>query len=457
MKRPMTTKSRRIESLQGQVYRYYLIENEAKAQGKFFKRTRYFLARWSLMLYREYLIDDIKVRAESLSYLMLFSILPIIAGCFFIFTIFTQFGMVQEAIGSFVNNILDTIPYENRDVIEEYVLKFKDAYLASISGKSGKLGIFALAILIWVGLQTFNNIDLALNHIWRSDRDRPFIEKLRNFIVVSVGAPLVLAASLSIPLILQQIPATRSLFELLPFLSGLLNFVIPTLLTLGTFTMLYRFVPVTQVRWKSALIGSIFTSILLQIANEGMNIYFRIGTNTAYGKAAIIPLIGFWIYLIWIIIILGAEVSYLCQNEQYVVHQPAHSPTLLEVECLLAVVVELMKSYENGSNPVSFESLYQFTRLTPESLRKILNYLESNGWMLKTLPVTLNTDPGYSLARNVQGDRVSDLLKDFLIQNRPRAAENASTLIFEKSLETWIQQFESKIFGDFLVRQKTII
>ena len=122
-----------------------LVEKEQASTG--IQRIFYKALRWLMMLYVEFIKDDVKVRSESLAFLMIFSLLPLIAGCFFIFTILTQFGLVQEAIGDFVTRILETFPEDQRSLILEYTLKFKDAYLASIAGKSGTLGIFSLAIL----------------------------------------------------------------------------------------------------------------------------------------------------------------------------------------------------------------------------------------------------------------------------------------------------------------------
>lgn len=402
------------------------------------------------MLYREAVKDDVKIRAESLSFLMIFSMLPLIAGSFFIFTIFTQFGMVQEALGNFINHFLGTIPDENRHLIEDYVLRFKDSYLHNISGKSGTLGIFALAILGWVGLQTFNNIDRTINFIWSSDRERPFLEKSRNFIVVTFGAPLVIIASLSVPLILKQLSFTRVIFERLPVLMSLINFLVPVALVFATFAVLYRYVPVRRVRWKSALIGSVFAATCLQLCNAIMHLYFKVGTNTAYGKAAVVPLIGFWIYLVWIIVIVGAELSYLVQNEKFVISNLELPPSFYEAECLFIVLASLKKHFTHAKGPVSWTELFQKTSLRGNHLKRILEFLEEKKILTPIPPGPRSTDTEYTLAQDLKNLRVSTLLEDFIARQQIRIDDPKLGEKFNASLHHWIAFFGDENVSDFV-------
>jgi len=400
-----------------------------------------FIRRWALMLYREYLRDNVKIRAESLAFLMACSLLPLVAGAFFVFTIFTQFAMVQEALQRFVNGLLETIPVEHRETVQDFILRFKDAYLGAISGKSGRLGVFALLFLVWVGLQTFNNIERTINEIWSADRMRPFMERVRNFVVVSVGAPFVLIASLSIPLVLRKTPGTGHLLEAVPLFSTLLNQVIPLLLILATFTLLYRYVPVTKVRWHAALKGGVFSAVLLQLSNVGMNFYFRVGTQTAYGKAAVVPLIAFWVYIVWIIVIMGAEVSYLAQNEKYLLRAERQPPTLSEAEGLLAILVFLYGAWKGGKNPVSFEILFQHTQLPAKALQRLLSHLLREGLILEALAPADSLDSSYLLAQDIGNLKIRDVLGRFIVEGRARIEESPVQKRYEESLHHWLDFF----------------
>jgi membrane protein len=447
----MSLRENQIQNLKEKIIQ--LVEKEKTSTG--IKKFYYQSLRWLVMLYAEFIKDDVKVRAESLAFLMIFSLLPLIAGCFFIFTIFTQFGLVQEAIGGFVGSFLETFPVEHRELILEYTVKFKDAYLASIAGKSGTLGIFSLLILIWVGLQAFNNMDRTLNFIWSSDQVRPFLEKFRNFIVVAVAAPLVLTASLSVPLILRKIPATRLVLETVPLINTLLNSLIPLTLIFGTFTLLYKFVPVRKVIWKAALIGGAFSGVLLQLTNYGMQYYIKFGTNSAYGKAAILPLLGFWIFIVWIVIILGAEVSYLVQNEKYVIASHRSSPTLSEAEGLFLCLLTFQEVFESGAKPVDFESLFNKTGLSLRSLKKIIAFLESHNLIVEVAAHENTYVPRYSLAKEIKEETLAHFLEKFINENQTFKMESSHPLgqKFQQSLQLWTHSFANTKIKDFAAKK----
>jgi membrane protein len=402
------------------------------------------------MLVREFIKDDVKVRAESLAYLMIFSILPIVAGFFFVFTFLTQFGMVQEAIGGFVDSMLSRFPNEQREFLEEYTLKFKDSYLASIQGKSGSLGVFALAVLGWVGLQTLNNVEKTLNQIWSSEHERPFMEKVRNFLVVAVASPLVIVASLSLPLILKKTAATREILAQIPTLTTLIDFLIPICLILGTLTLLYRYVPVTRVYWKSAFAGGVSAALMLQIVNYLITLYFHFGTSSPYGKAAAVPLVGLWIYVVWVVVILGAEVSFLVQNEQYVLTEFTHSPSLLEIENLLSAVICLQRAHNHGENPVSYSKLHSHTALSTKSLNRILSHLQNRHWILKVAEKNDSAEPDYVLAKNISNESVSALIRDFLSTSTREPSKEPIAHEFEIKVQQWIESFGTKTFSDYL-------
>ncbi len=448
----MSLRDENLEKLHKKIIHHFEIETNANLPWIRRKFSR--SLRWALMLFGEYVRDDVKVRAESLAFLMIFSLLPLIAGCFFIFTIFTQFGMVQEAIGSAVSSVMATLPEEHAQVLLEYTLKFKEGYLNSIESKSGTLGIFSLLILGWVGLQTFSNIDRTLNFIWSSDQERPFLEKVRNFIVASVVAPIVLTASLSVPLILQKIPATRELLFQIPLLMKLLNSLIPLALILATFTSLYKLVPVSRVRWSSALVGGVFAATLLQLSNIGLQYYFKFGTHTAYGKAAILPLLGFWIFVVWIIVILGAEVSYLFQNEKHILASHKSSPTISETQGLLSTVAFFQEAHDQARNPIGLDELFSRTGLSQKSIKNILRFLETEGIVVETATRNEESTLHYVLARSLRAQLLSELLSKYLERSGlgPKAEKGSDTVdsLFEKNLTAWINSFSDKRVSDLL-------
>jgi len=396
--------------------------------------------RWAMMLYHEFLRDDVNIRAQSLAYLTIFSLLPLIAFGFLIFTFLSQFGMVQDSLYGMLDNFLSSIPPEHREFMNSYILRFKDAYLANLTKTSGSVGIFALLVLGWVGLQTFNNIDSTLNYLWSADSSRPFWEKVRNFIVVSVVAPIILVGGFSVPIILQRLPVTSYFFQRLPFLSVLLNYCVPFILILGTFMSMYRFVPVRRVYWKSAFWGGLFATVCMQLTQILMHYYFVFGTNSAYGKAGAIPIVGFWIYLLWIVVILGAEVSFLLQNGKDVFITTLPEPTFGEGKAILIVLAEVQKAHAAGTGPVSLNTITEKVDVTVVKLRGVLSYLVQKN-LIATVVVTTDEATRYVLSKAVDEISIGDILQDYFAPVFQRAATPTDKL-WNKSLADWLSFYD---------------
>lgn len=431
----MSVQAKKLSNIRHRIRRLRDRESAARGQAG---RWGLKAMRWVAMLHHEFLYDDVRMRAESMSFLMIFSLLPLLAGIFFLFSIFTQFGMVQDALADGVNRFLLTIPEGHRDFVQQYVLRFKDAYLSGLQQKSGSIGIFALFILGWVGLQLFRNVDKVLNDIWSSERARPFLEQARNFLVVSVVAPITLIAALSIPIILKRTSAGQFLFAEVPFLAWTVNSLLTPGLSFLTFCFLYRFVPVRRVKWRSALWGAFFSMVALLCANQLVDLYFRFGTQSAYGKAAAVPILGFWIYMVWIIVILGAEVSYLVQNGRDLLVAPLWDPSLREGEGMLAILVELWRAHKEGTNPVEFERIRNVTSLHSNRLHELLHYLERQNLVLECAIAQTPEKGAYALARDVSGVKVGKLLEDFFQSSR---SDTSVGEFWNAAVEKWAATF----------------
>ncbi len=439
----MSVQSRKLHSVGQRVIRLQLISTKGMGAPH---RFWIWLQRWFWMLYHEFIKDDVIIRAQSLSFLMVFSLLPLIAGVFFIFTFLAQFGMVQDALTNMTENFLSTIPSQHRAYVGEYILSFKDAYLAGITKASRSVGVFAIFILAWVGLQAFDNIDATLNVIWSAERNRPLYEKIRNFIVVSVVAPIVLICGFSVPIILHRFSVSKFFFERFSFLNLLLNTILPLVLLMGIFLMMYRYVPVRRVWWKAAAWGALFSTILVGVCNFGMKIYFAFGTNSAYGKAAVVPLIGFWIYVLWIVVIMGAEVSFLIQNKEELFLANEREPALGEARALLAILVAFYRAFRDGSGPTSFESARDAAEIDSNHTRCVIGYLLRK----KIIVECAGDEEGgghYSLARDPDTLNLADLFQDYFPLKHPQSKATLEK-IWNKGVVQWAQYFETVRIAD---------
>jgi membrane protein len=169
--------------------------------------------------------------------------------------------------------------------------------------------VVGVAILLVTALSLILTIDRTLNRIWRVRRGRPFGQRVLIYWAAITLGPLLLAASLTITS--YAISASKGVVGVMPggvqFLLGLLEFV---LLAAGT-AALFRFVPNTHVKRGHAWTGGIFVAAGIELAKKLLTIYLAaMPTYSAvYGAFAIVPILLIWIYLAWVIVLLGAVIA----------------------------------------------------------------------------------------------------------------------------------------------------
>lgn len=411
------------------------------------KKVFYRAAKWVLMLAYEGIKDNSKVRAESLAYLMIFSLIPLLAGAVFIFSFLTQFAFVQESVQGAIDTILSRFPVEHRNIILEYGIALKDRYLASISAGSAKFGIFALGVFLYVGVQTFNNIDRTINYIWGSDTDRPYMEKVRNFLVVALVAPVAISASLSVPLIIRSNWGRKiHALAVLTSLESVIGALVPLAISFATFLFIYKLVPVRKVRWSSALAGAVFGSVGLQVANSLVSLYVRFATQTTYGKAAVFLVLGFWIFVVWFIVIMGAQVSYLYNDNRYLLKGREAPPSMYEGYSLILILKKLLNVYRNGGNPISYQELFEFTQLGSWELRRVMAFLESQSWVARVAGGQSMYEGSFLLAKDLSQVLPSQILRDFMKSNVEVLPQNALNEPYQNSFEDWATAFDEAGF-----------
>lgn len=401
------------------------------------------LQKWFYLLSHEVIKDDVRVRAESMAYLTIFSVLPLVAGFFFLVSLFSQVGLVQQAIESMTGNFLEQIPETHREFVASYISRFRELYLNTLIQQSSTLGIFAFSFLGWVGLKVYSNIDATLNHIWSSERKRPWMEKARNFVVVSAIAPLILIAGVSLPIVMKQVALRISFMGgLVPFFQ-FLSSVVPIFLIFVTLIGMYRYLPVERVKWRSAVWGALAATLALEVTNIILQVYFRFGTHSAYGKAAIIPLMGLWAYFVWLVIILGAEVSYLVSHGTDVLGPENWSPSWLECREISKMLAEALRAFQTGAGPLRASTLQSVSHLDSEKLKAVLDILIKKKMLVQCVEPSDPEEEYYGVARDLSQMQMDEILRGFF-DFEPHSVQGQTGGLWEQSLDYWLQFFKDK-------------
>ena len=243
--------------------------------------------------------DRLGLTASSLTFTTTMALVPLFTVALAVFTAFPMFGKLQEALQAWL--VQSLIP----DAIARQVL----GYLTQFAGKANRLGIVGLAVLFVTALALVLTIDRTLNSIWRVKQSRPLGQRVLVYWAVMTLGPLLLGASLSLSSYLLS--ASRGLVSGIPGAVQFVLSVIEFFLLAAGLAALYRYVPNTPVRRSHAWAGALFAAIGIEVARKLLAIYVgKVATYSAvYGTFATLPILLVWIYVVWVIALLGAVVA----------------------------------------------------------------------------------------------------------------------------------------------------
>ncbi len=270
------------------------------------------LLRIVILSIRDYTRKQLVLRATALTLFSLMSIVPVIA---MIFGIATGFGL-ETYLTDQLNHA-----FANQPEILSNLLNYVHNLLGR--SKGGLIAGLGFALLIWAVLQVLGNIENAFNSIWYVTVSRTWSRKFTDYLSIMLIAPLFIivsgAANIFITTQLKNFALDIAfLGEIITDIIIISIKFIPYLSTIFSFFLLYLVLPNTRVKPRSALYAGIVAGIVFQIF-QWAYIEFQYGVssyNAIYGSFASIPLFITWLQFSWIIVLVGAEVSYSVQNIQ---------------------------------------------------------------------------------------------------------------------------------------------
>jgi len=271
--------------------------------------------------------DRLGLTASSLTFTTTIALVPLVTVVLAVFTAFPMFARFQGVLQQWL--IESLIP----DSIARQVL----GYLTQFAGKASKLGGAGLAVLFMTALALILTIDRTLNSIWRVRQPRPLGQRVLVYWAVMTLGPLLLAVSLSITS--YALSASKGLVGVMPGGLQLLLDSLQFILLAAGMAALYRYVPNTRVHWGHAWAGGLFVSAGFELAKRVLVFYLgKVPTySVLYGAFATVPILLVWIYVAWVIVLLGAVIAaYLASLLSGVQRRTrAHGwQFLLALECL---------------------------------------------------------------------------------------------------------------------------
>jgi len=299
---------------------------------------------------REFIRDRCPLRAASLTYYTILSVVPVLA---LVFAIAQGFGFRKLV----ETKLLEQIP--EQEALLRQVVDFAQSLLENTKG--GLIAGIGIVFLLWAVIKVLGNIENSFNDIWHVRKSRSLVRKFTDYLAIVVLGPIILLLSSSTTVFistrLSDITQKYELHKVAGPLELLISKFSPYILIWALFMLTYIIMPNTRVRVTSALYGSIIAASLYQFTQMAY-IHFQIGVskyNAIYGGFAALPLFFMWLNISWMIVLLGAEVSFAAQN--VLTYEPGtDSPLTIPHErkfLTLAVAHQVIKNFSRGEKHLS--------------------------------------------------------------------------------------------------------
>lgn len=252
---------------------------------------------------RSFMDRGLQLRSMALTYSTVLAIVPALA---MIFAIGRGFGL-QNLVE---DEIYGLFPAQKEAVTASF--KFVDSYLNQASQ-----GVFigvGLVFLLWTLISLLSNIDEAFNNIWDIKKERPFYQKITDYIAICLIVPVLLICSSGITVFIST--ADDLHFRVLALLKNIAIEISPLVLAWLAFTFSYFLIPNTKIKFRYAAASGAICAIafeILQMLILNGQIYVS-RYNAIYGSFAFLPLLLVWLQLSWLILLFGCVLTYSMQN-----------------------------------------------------------------------------------------------------------------------------------------------
>jgi membrane protein len=372
------------------------------------RAAAYRAARIAQRTFRGLVLDDaLHVRAAALTYFTVLSLVPFLA---FVFAVLKGFGAYDVLIAGTIRPYVLGLLSGNRALGQAF-----DRILSFVEQTGvASLGFVGLLTLLYAATRLLRNIESALNALWEVRTSRSPLEQLRDYISIIAITPLCLMAAAAFATAGQAVRVLRAAGETL----GLGFLVDQALAVLGPLLalffgllLLYRVMPCTHVRIRSAALGAALAAIawyLVLIAH----VRFQIGVarfNALYSSFAAVPIFLAWLHVSWLVILLGAQVAATHQNGRSLAQRTrlARADQALRESICIAAMLRISASFSAGQHPPSARSQSAELDIHEPLLTELLEQLVQAGLLVK---VEGESTPAYVLARPAEQIRLKDVL-----------------------------------------------
>jgi membrane protein len=335
------------------------------------------LLRYPYALTRDVIRGDLTLRAMSLVYTTLLSVVPLIALSF---SVLKGLGFHRD-LEPVLYNFLEPLGDKAFEITAQIML-FVD------NVRSGVLGSTALIFLLYTVLSMVQKVEESFNFVWRVDQPRSLGRRFSEYLSVMIVGPTVIVAAIGLMATLRESSIVRAATQYEPFGTILLmtGRLAPYLMIIGVFTFLYAFIPNTRVRFRAALAGGVTAGVAWATAGALFASFVSgsSGTMVIYAGFAIVIVALIWLHMSWLILLLGVQLAFYVQNPQYL--RPGRGDVQLNASLRERVALSLMylivNDYQGSQQRWTINRLAEHLDVPGAAIGPIVTALEKKGLLI---------------------------------------------------------------------------
>ena len=342
------------------------------------KRLWYRVLQTVILVARGFKNQALVVRANSLSFALLFAFIPMLA---LIYAIARGFGfeemVSQQLAGSFLAEAN----------VAPVLLEWVERYLETARG-----GLFVgigLVVLIWAVYAFFNMLENSFNSIWNVKKTRSFARRMTNYVMTLLLVPILVVVTSGISIFLNSTEILASVLSAIePLRKFMLRF-IPFVATSAVFTWIFMAIPSPQVKFSSAIIPGVLMGFLYQVV-QALSMFLVVlftRMSIVYGAFSAIPLVLIWLHITCWLLLIGAELAFAIQNNELFAYERDLETISRRYKdyVMLYLLSVIIRRFEQGEQPETAHEMATANQLPIRLVQQLLSRLEETNIVRRVL------------------------------------------------------------------------
>ena len=330
--------------------------------------------RYVVVLMRDLMDGQLSMRAMSMVYTTLLSLVPLLALGF---SLLKALG-VHNALQPALLQLLAPLGEQGAEVARSII-----GFVEKI--EVGILGSLGVGLLFYTVISMLQKIESSFNFVWRIETSRKLGQRFGEYLSVIIVGPVLVFSALGVTASVMNSQILAALGTIEPFGALIFMFgqLLPYMLIIGAFTFFYAFIPNTKVSFRAALSGGALAGVLWQSSSLAFATFVAGATNynAIYSGFAIVIFLLIWLYLGWLIMLIGCQLSYYVQHPERLTFTriaPYLSGRLAEL-LGLQVMATIGRRYLAGEPGLTLDDLRRSHPGAPEHVDRVVEILQYNG------------------------------------------------------------------------------